>query len=509
MKPSPFRYLRPSSVDEVVEVLAEHGPEAAVLAGGQSLLPLLNQRLRRPAVVVDLAGVAELRRTVIGSDEVELGALVGQVLSKPVAAALPLLTLALPNVGHVQTRSRGTLAGSVAHGDPLAEIPLALLVGGGEVDLVSARGGRRVPIDDFLSRAFAPARLDDELIVATRWSRPGPGVGHAFLELTAGTTIVAAAAMVSIEDGRVLSARVGVAGQAERPVAVEIGFGTSAGGGPHDQPEVFEPVGVAGPPAVTEPAEVAILGRQLAARLVEGSAFGEDGAPDSAHRRAVAVELATRAIIAATADGAAVSGRGAGPDAARWSGVGGNVALEPEVGVVPGPSLDVVGEAPVVLTVDGRELTTTVEARTSLADAIRAAGVTGVKLGCEQGVCGTCTVLVDGKSQRSCLVLAVQAESVEITTAAGLAGPIEELRTAFVDHFAVQCGFCASGVLVTAAAELAERERAGTLEDLDDDAVAGLLSGNVCRCTGYGSMVAAIGQAARRLAERPEGPAPA
>ncbi|MEL7207164.1 MAG: 2Fe-2S iron-sulfur cluster-binding protein [Actinomycetota bacterium] len=166
------------------------------------------------------------------------------------------------------------------------------------------------------------------------------------------------------------------------------------------------------------------------------------------------------------------------------------------------------GEVAVALAVDGEERTVVVESRTSLADALRAAGVTGVKLGCEQGVCGSCTVLLDGRSQRSCLVLAVQADEVAITTAAGLTGPIEELRAAFVDHFAVQCGFCASGVLVTAAAELSERERAGTLGDLDGDAIVGLLSGNVCRCTGYGSMVAAISQAAHRLAERSSPPAP-
>lgn len=484
MKPAPFRYLRPGSVDEAVALLAEHSSEAVVLAGGQSLVPLLNQRRVRPAVVVDLAAVSELRGTAVGRNTVELGALVVQRPPAEVLAALPLLGLALPNVGHVQTRNRGTIAGSVAHGDPLAELPLALLVGGGEVELASARGRRRVPIDDFLDRAFAPARANDELVVATHWVRPGAGTGHAFVELTAGST-VAAAAMVSVDGDRLTSARVGVTGPADRPVVIEVEAEVSLAAGE----------GGRGEPG----SEVVALGRRLAALLVDGVTFVDDAASDPAHRRAVAVELATRAVVAASANAATDPTNGEPADRSA----SGDPATRTGLDVGPIPAVEAGGDVPVVLSVDGRARTTPVEARTSLADALRAVGVTGVKLGCEQGVCGSCTVLLDGTSQRSCLVLAVQAEGVEVTTAAGLTEPIEELRAAFVDHFAVQCGFCASGVLVTAAAELAERQRAGTLDGLDRGTIAGLLSGNVCRCTGYGSMVAAIDQAARRLAERP------
>ncbi|MEM9655322.1 MAG: FAD binding domain-containing protein, partial [Actinomycetota bacterium] len=283
MKPAPFRYLRPSSVDEVVAVLAEHRADATVLAGGQSLLPLLNQRHRRPTVVVDLTAVTELRRVVTGGDEVELGALVGQQLPAAVAPSLPLLVLALPHVGHVQTRNRGTIAGSVAHGDPLAEVPLAMLVGGGAVELVSARGRRLVPIDDFLDRAFAPARADDELVVATHWARPEPGVGHGFVELTSGTTVAAAAAVASVDGGRVESVRVGVAGPVDRPMLITA--------------ELLPPVDG------TDPGAVTALGRRLGSGLVDGVAFIDDTTSHSAHRRAVAVELVCRALRAAVADG--------------------------------------------------------------------------------------------------------------------------------------------------------------------------------------------------------------
>lgn len=485
MKPAPFRYLRPSSIDEVIDLLAEHRSEAAVLAGGQSLVPLLNQRQRRPSVVIDLAGVAELGRTAIGVEEVELGALVGQRLSPEVTAALPLLGLALPHVGHVQTRNRGTIAGSMAHGDPLAEIPLAMLVGGGDVELASTRGRRRLSIDEFLDRAFEPARADDELLLATHWHRPPRGAGHAFLELASSTTVAAVAAMVVVEDGIVTSARVGVAGPVDRPALLEVG------------PEAA---------ATSEVTSAATLGRSLASQLLAEVRFVDDGGSDPDHRRAVAIELVGRALTDAVIRSQRASDAAPATSAQSARDAEGIDHGEAGADGAPGRSTSVAaeGEVPVVLAVDGRELSAAVEARTSLADAVRAVGVTGVKLGCEQGVCGSCTVLLDGESQRSCLVLAVQAEGVEITTAAGLAGPIDELRSAFVDHFAVQCGFCASGVLVTAAAELAERERNGTLNQLDQSTVAGLLSGNVCRCTGYGSMVAAITQAAERLGQRVE-----
>ncbi|MEM7339620.1 MAG: FAD binding domain-containing protein [Actinomycetota bacterium] len=499
MKPAPFGYVRPSSIEEVTTILAERGATASVIAGGQSLMPLLAQRQRRPAIVVDLAAINELRRAVITPEAVELGALVGQALGPELTEALPLLALALPNVGHAQTRNRGTIAGSVAHGDPLAEIPLALLVGGGEVELASARGRRRVPIDAFLDRAFAPARMDDELVVATHWARPSPGAGHAFLEITSGTTVAAAAAVVTVDNGQVTSARVGVIGPGERPVCMGVGTAPAVDPTSRARGEAVELA------AARQHEEVLALSHQLATRLVDGVVFVDDAASDPEHRRAVAIELAIRALVAAVADSA---DRGAEANAARNA---------PDPPLAPGEALGADGHRPrspafdeaveidpaqrvaVTLDVDGRAHATVIEPRTSLTDALREVGVTGVKVGCEQGVCGSCTVLLDGTSQRSCLVLAVQVDGVEITTAAGLTAPIEELRTAFVDHFAVQCGFCASGVLVTAAAELAERQRAGTLDSLDRPTISRLLSGNVCRCTGYASMVTAIEQAAERL----------
>jgi aerobic carbon-monoxide dehydrogenase small subunit len=145
------------------------------------------------------------------------------------------------------------------------------------------------------------------------------------------------------------------------------------------------------------------------------------------------------------------------------------------------------------LTVDGQAVTKTVEARTTLGDFLReACGRTGVHLGCEHGVCGACTVIVDGKAVRSCLMLAVQADGVEVRTVQGLAAPdgtLSPVQQAMADQHALQCGFCTPGVVMT----LTALTEAGKPTEQDLRAA---LSGHLCRCTGYQGII----RAARKLA---------
>jgi aerobic carbon-monoxide dehydrogenase small subunit len=148
--------------------------------------------------------------------------------------------------------------------------------------------------------------------------------------------------------------------------------------------------------------------------------------------------------------------------------------------------------------VNGRPLEAEVEPRRLLADLLREdAHLYGTHLGCEHGVCGACTVLVDGEPVRSCLMLAVQADGAEITTVEGLSqkgGGLHPLQEAFRDHHALQCGFCTPGFLLTALHLLRERP------DLDDEMeIRAALSGNLCRCTGYANIVDAVRDAAGRL----------
>ena len=149
------------------------------------------------------------------------------------------------------------------------------------------------------------------------------------------------------------------------------------------------------------------------------------------------------------------------------------------------------------LTLNGRRVSADVAPRTHLADFVRdEENLTGTHLGCEHGVCGACTVLVDGEPVRSCLMLAVQAEGAEITTVEGLSenGGLHPLQEAFREHHALQCGFCTPGFLLTALHLLRERP------DLDDEQeIRTALSGNLCRCTGYSNIVDAVRDAAGRL----------
>jgi 2-furoyl-CoA dehydrogenase FAD binding subunit len=170
MKPAAFDYVRAEHLDEALEVLDHEGGDARILAGGQSLMPMLNMRLARPRTLIDIMRLAELQRIEKAGDMIRVAAAVRQhsLLAWPdLARDLPLVAQALPWTGHVQTRSRGTICGSIAHADPSAELPLVLQALGGEVHLRSARRRRRVvAAKDFFTGMMATLRADDELIEA-------------------------------------------------------------------------------------------------------------------------------------------------------------------------------------------------------------------------------------------------------------------------------------------------------------------------------------------------------
>jgi aerobic carbon-monoxide dehydrogenase small subunit len=152
-----------------------------------------------------------------------------------------------------------------------------------------------------------------------------------------------------------------------------------------------------------------------------------------------------------------------------------------------------------VLRVNGSERRVAVEPRTTLADTLRdGLGLHGTHLGCEHGVCGACTVLLDGLPVRACLMFAVQCEDADVTTIEGLGdGDLHPLQRAFIDNFGLQCGFCTPGFIMLAAGALA------AFPNLDDDELVELLSANLCRCTGYSSILAAVRQGARAMRTPP------
>ena len=220
MKPAPFAYLRAETIEEALAALAAHGDEARVLAGGQSLVAMLNMRLAQPSVLVDVMRLPALAEIAVEGDALVIGAGVRQAgaLARPsLAEEVPLLAACLPWVGHYQTRARGTLCGSVAHADPSAEIPLCLAALGGTIRLRSSRRRRVVAAADFFLGTMQTARAEDELIEAITLPLRRPGSGHAFAEIGRrhGDFAITACAAVAHADGF----RLAVGGVADRPVA--------------------------------------------------------------------------------------------------------------------------------------------------------------------------------------------------------------------------------------------------------------------------------------------------
>lgn len=225
MKPVAFEYCRPDSVEEAVALLEEFGPDASVLAGGMSLGAMLNMRLVRPAALVDVKRVQGMGSVTPQGDSIRTGATLRQADAMRDAAlmqAVPLLALALPHVGHFQTRNRGTLGGSVAHADPSSEIPLALTTLGGTVELTSRRGIRRVAAREFFIDVLTTAREPDELLTGLLWPKQRAAAGYAFDEICqrhGDFAIVAIAAEALLDaEGRLVHLALGLGGVESRPM---------------------------------------------------------------------------------------------------------------------------------------------------------------------------------------------------------------------------------------------------------------------------------------------------
>jgi 2-furoyl-CoA dehydrogenase FAD binding subunit len=218
MKPAAFDYLRPADLDEALEALHQNGGDAKVMAGGQSLMPMLNMRLLSPSVIVDISDLAALDRIEAANGHIEIGAATTQAALgewAELGAKAPLLAKALPNIGHFQTRNRGTVCGSLAHSDPSSELPLCLAMLGGEVVLQSREASRTVAAADFQTAMLTTDCAPQEMVVAARFPVAEPGAGYAFAEIArrhGDFAIVALAAMV--KGGTI---RLGVGGVADTP----------------------------------------------------------------------------------------------------------------------------------------------------------------------------------------------------------------------------------------------------------------------------------------------------
>jgi 2-furoyl-CoA dehydrogenase FAD binding subunit len=218
MKPAAFDYVRAEHLDEALDVLGQQGSDARIIAGGQSLMAMLNMRLAKPGTLIDIMRLPDLAQIESKAGTVTVGAGVRQasLLEWPeLGRDLQLAALALPWTGHAQTRSRGTVCGSIAHADPSAELPLVLQALGGEVHLRSAKRRRRVAARDFFTGMMATTRTDEEMIEAV--SFPAIHTRCAFREVARrhGDFAIVACAAVATTAG----VRFAVGGVADMPAA--------------------------------------------------------------------------------------------------------------------------------------------------------------------------------------------------------------------------------------------------------------------------------------------------
>lgn len=186
MKPPRFDYVRPASIDEALGLLAEHGGNASILAGGQSLIPMLNLRMAQPALLIDIKGIPGLGGISRDGDQLVIGAASrhNEVLHSPlVRNAAPLLGLALQHVAHEAIRNRGTLGGSLALADPSAELPACAVCLSADIMAASVRGERTIPAEDFFEDLYATALAPDELIVRVQFPACDDGWRFAFDEV--------------------------------------------------------------------------------------------------------------------------------------------------------------------------------------------------------------------------------------------------------------------------------------------------------------------------------------
>lgn len=218
MKPAPFDYHAPTTISAALDLLSQHGGDARLLAGGQTLMPMMNFRLAAPSVIVDLNRVKELDFIEAAGDVVRIGAMTRQrslEFSPVIAEKLPLLSKVIRMVGHLPTRSRGTIGGSLANADSAAELPMILQVLEGEVLVTGPKGQRSIKASDLLVDAMVTTLEEDEILTEVRFPAMSPSAHYAadeFSRRRGDFAIAAVATVLTFEDGCCKTARLATAG---------------------------------------------------------------------------------------------------------------------------------------------------------------------------------------------------------------------------------------------------------------------------------------------------------
>lgn len=225
MKPAPFTYVRASGRDEALAALRDADMDGKILAGGQSLIPLMNLRLARPATIVDINRITEFDHATRANGTLTFGPTYRQeeaLRDRSVSSSVPLLAQAIGHIGHTQIRHRGTVVGSLAHADPAAELPAVAVALDAGFTVERAGDSRTVPASEFFIGPFMTSIESDEMVTEVAFPAVGPATGHAFLEFArrhGDFAVVAVAAAITLDSSRsCIQARIGLAGAGDRAV---------------------------------------------------------------------------------------------------------------------------------------------------------------------------------------------------------------------------------------------------------------------------------------------------
>ncbi|MBN2148033.1 MAG: FAD binding domain-containing protein [Anaerolineales bacterium] len=485
-------YYTVRSLEDALAILSEKKEKARIVAGATDLILEIERGVRKGIeVLVDLRKISGLNEITLDEDEIiHLGPLVTHsqcVASKLIVEQAYLLARACMEVGAPQIRNRGTVAGNLITASPANDTIAPLMAMGASVVLASARGERKVPLEGFYKGVRQTVMQADEVLVDIQIPALQANQRGTFYKLglrrAQAISVVNAAVLLTIEDGRVKAAAITLGA-----VTPTIARATQA--------EEF----LVGRDLNTESIEQTAELAMQAARPIDDVRSSKD------YRLEMVRVCVLRALRSLVPD--ATAGPGAPSSAVRegfperpvllrvergrWGNVEDMAPLQENLCHRKAGE----GGTPIIVTINGKPATFTSGQNKTLLRLLREeAGLIGTKEGCAEGECGACTVFLDGMAVMSCLVPAPQAHGAQVYTIEGLAHPAElhPVQKAFIEEGAVQCGYCTPGFVMSAAMLLEEIPHP-TREEIKQ-----AVSGNLCRCTGYYSIINAIEKAALRM----------